>query len=153
VVSIQRRLEMRKIKVKIKKLVKNIPLPFKSTPGAVGYDLAAAEDAIIKSHSFGVVRTGIAIELPSNIEAQIRPRSGLAMHKGIGVLNSPGTIDPDYRGELKIILFNCSDADFEIKFGDRIAQIVFSRRLQVEFQETKQLTKTLRNEKGFGHTG
>lgn len=144
---------MKVIKVKIKRLITGIPLPTRATPGAAGYDLAAAEDIVIKSHSIGVVRTGIALELPADTEAQIRPRSGLAMHHGIGVLNSPGTIDSDYRGEIKVILFNFSDHDFEIKFGDRIAQIVFNRVLAAEFKETKQLRKTPRADRGFGHTG
>lgn len=133
--------------------VKNIPLPYKATPGAAGFDLYAAESATIKAHSFGVVGTGLAIELSSGLEAQIRPRSGLAFHHGIGVLNSPGTIDSDYRGEIKVILFNISDKDFTIKRGDRIAQIVFSRIVSVKFKECNTLSNTKRNKGGFGHTG
>ncbi|MGB9741694.1 MAG: dUTP diphosphatase [candidate division WOR-3 bacterium] len=144
---------MNKIKVKILRLNNQTPLPYQATPAAAGYDLTAAEDTIIKSHSFGIVSTGIALELPPGVEAQVRPRSGLAFHHGIGVLNSPGTIDPDYRGEIKVILFNASNQDFSIKAGDRIAQLVFSRILPVEFEETGHLSPTKRNQGGFGHTG
>lgn len=146
-------LAMRKIRICIRRLKKQIPLPYKATPGAVGFDLHAAQKTTIKAHGFGVVNTGIAIELPRGIEAQVRPRSGLAFHCGIGILNSPGTIDPDYRGEVKVILFNFSDADFEINPGDRIAQLVFARTISVKLEEVKKLTPTKRNKGGFGHTG
>jgi len=144
---------MKKIKIKILRINKNIPVPFQATADAVGYDLTAAEDTVIKARNFGVVSTGIALELPPGIEAQIRPRSGLAFHRGIGVLNSPGTIDSDYRGEIKVILFNVSDKDFMVKTGDRIAQIVFSRIMSVEFEESDRLSITERDSGGFGHTG
>ncbi|MEO0004550.1 MAG: dUTP diphosphatase [candidate division WOR-3 bacterium] len=144
---------MRQVKIRVLRLKKNIPLPYKATSDAVGFDLYAAESKAIKAHSFGVIGTGIAIELPSGIEAQVRPRSGLAFHHGIGVLNSPGTIDPDYRGEIKVILFNISDKDFTVRQGERIAQIVFSRIVSVKFEESKTLSKTKRGERGFGHTG
>ncbi|NPV13469.1 dUTP diphosphatase [candidate division WOR-3 bacterium] len=144
---------MKKIKIRVLRLKKDIPLPSRATPDSVGFDLHAAEATIIKSRSFGVVRTGIAIELPHGIEGQVRARSGLALRHGIGVLNSPGTIDPDYRGEVKVILFNFSDVDFEIKPKDRIAQIVFSRTVEVEFEEKHSLTPTKRGQGGFGHTG
>ncbi len=144
---------MKRAKIKILRLNKNIAVPYKATPGASGFDLSAAQSITIKARSFGVVPTGLAIELPAGIEAQIRPRSGLAFHHGIGVLNSPGTIDPDYRGEIKVILFNISDKSFTVQPGDRIAQIVFSRIIPVEFEEAAALSKTRRNKGGFGHTG
>ncbi len=144
---------MKKIKIRILRLKKDIPLPSRATPDSVGVDLYAAEATIIKARSFGVVRTGIAIELPRGVEGQVRARSGLALRHGIGVLNSPGTIDPDYRGEVSVILFNFSDVDFEIKPKDRIAQIVFSRTVEVEFEENQSLTPTKRGQGGFGHTG
>lgn len=144
---------IKKTTIKILKLKKDLPLPYHATPGAAGYDLTAAENTVIKAHSFGIVSTGIALELPPGIEAQIRPRSGLAFHRGIGILNSPGTIDSDYRGEIKVILFNTSDSDFIVEAGDRIAQIVFSRILPVEFKEVVRLSSTKRNKSGFGHTG
>jgi len=144
---------MKPVKVRILRLKKSLPLPYQATSGAAGFDLFSARAAIIKAHSFGVVETGIAIELPAGIEAQIRPRSGLAFHSGIGVLNSPGTIDPDYRGEIKVILFNISDNDFIVQPGDRVAQIVFSRIIPVEFEEAESLSQTKRGKGGFGHTG
>lgn len=150
---VQRRLAMKKVKIRILRLKKNIPLPTRATPDSVGFDLHAAEGVVIKARSFGVVSTGIAIELPRGVEGQVRARSGLALRYGIGVLNSPGTIDPDYRGEIKVILFNLSDVDFAIKPKDRIAQIVFSRTVEVEFEENHSLTPTKRGKGGFGHTG
>jgi dUTP pyrophosphatase len=143
---------MKKIRVKIKRLT-NLPLPAYQTEDASGLDLYSAENKVIKKKSFASVRTGIAIEIPKGYEAQIRPRSGLAKNYGIGILNSPGTIDADYRGEIMVILFNLSNKDFKIKKGDRIAQIVFSPITKIEWVEVKELSKTKRNEGGFGHTG
>ncbi len=144
---------IKKITVKIRLLKPGAQLPYQATVASSGFDLYAVSSSIIKAGSFGVVDTGIAIEMPTGIEAQIRPRSGLAFHKGIGILNSPGTIDPDYRGEIKVILFNVSDTDFLIKPGDRIAQIVFSRFTPVKFEITDNLSPTQRDKGGFGHTG
>ncbi|MGQ9707294.1 MAG: dUTP diphosphatase [bacterium] len=144
---------MKPVKVRIHRLKKDVPLPYQATAGAAGFDLFSCHSRVIKAHSFGVVGTGITIELPAGIEAQIRPRSGLAFHHGIGILNSPGTIDPDYRGEIKLILFNISDNDFVIHSGERIAQIVFSRIIPVQFEETDSLSITKRGKGGFGHTG
>uniref|UniRef100_A0A7V3ZVQ9 Deoxyuridine 5'-triphosphate nucleotidohydrolase n=1 Tax=candidate division WOR-3 bacterium TaxID=2052148 RepID=A0A7V3ZVQ9_UNCW3 len=143
---------MKKIKVKIKRLT-DLPLPAYQTTDASGLDLYSAEDKIIKKKSFTSLRTGIAIEIPKGYEAQIRPRSGLAKNYGIGILNSPGTIDADYRGEIIVILFNFSNKDFKIKKGDRIAQIVFSPIAKIEWVEVKELKKTKRNDGGLGHTG
>ncbi|MEO0087472.1 MAG: dUTP diphosphatase [candidate division WOR-3 bacterium] len=143
---------MKKIKVKIKRIT-DLPLPQYQTPGASGVDLYSAEDKIIKKKSFDIVRTGIAIEIPDGYEAQVRPRSGLAKNYGIGILNSPGTIDADYRGEVMVILFNFSNRDFKIKKGERIAQLVFSPVVKIEWVEVKELKKSKRDKGGFGHTG
>ncbi|MEO0102499.1 MAG: dUTP diphosphatase [candidate division WOR-3 bacterium] len=143
---------MKPIKVKIKRL-SDVPLPEYKTPGSVGLDIVAAENKVIKAKSSDIIKTGIAIELPPGVEGQIRPRSGLAAKFGIGVLNSPGTIDSDYRGEIKVILFNISKKDFLIKKGERIAQIVFSRTIPITWQEVQRLSQTKRGRGGFGSTG
>jgi len=140
------------------KIVKFIKLKPTSTPNyqttdASGVDLHSAERTIIKRGVFQLVGTGIAIEMPKGMEAQVRPRSGLAAKCGIGILNSPGTIDADYRGEIKVILFNFSNKPFKINIGDRIAQLVFSKVTRVVLKEHKQLSKTKRGSGGFGHTG
>jgi dUTP pyrophosphatase len=140
------------VKVKIKRLA-DVPLPCRQTEGAAGFDLCASGPALIPAHGFGSVGTGIAIELPERAEAQVRPRSGLAAKHGIGVLNSPGTIDADYRGEIRVILFNASDRDYAIKPGDRVAQIVFSIPAEVDLVESDSLSDTARGPGGFGHTG
>jgi len=127
--------------------------PKYQTKHASGVDLHSAQDITIKSTEFKMVDTGIAIEIPKGLEAQVRPRSGLAAKWGIGVLNSPGTIDADYRGEIKVILFNFSKKSFRIKKGDRIAQLVFSKVTRVTLKEQKRLSKTTRGAGGFGHTG
>lgn len=144
---------MKPLKVRVLRLKEKACLPYRATPGSAGFDLFAAESAVIKKGGFGGVGTGIAIELPEGIEAQIRPRSGLALHCGIGILNSPGTIDSDYRGEIRVILFNISHTDFVVKPGDRIAQIVFSKTVPVKFEEVATLSSTKRSDGGFGHTG
>ncbi|MGQ9678476.1 MAG: dUTP diphosphatase [bacterium] len=141
------------MKVRLLRLKKDIPIPYRATAGAVGFDIHAAEQKTINAHSFDSVRTGIAIELPPGTECQVRARSGLASKYGIGVLNSPGTIDPDYRGEIKVVLFNISGVDFTVKPGDRIAQLVFTKTVEVEIEECEFLTPTKRGQAGFGHTG
>lgn len=143
---------MKRIKVKIKR-ISNLPLPEYQTSDASGLDLYSAEDKIIKKRTFDTVRTGIALEIPKGYEAQVRPRSGLAKNYGIGILNSPGTIDADYRGEIMVILFNFSNKDFKIKKGERIAQLVFSPVVKVKWVEVKELKKSKRGKGGFGHTG
>jgi len=140
------------MKVKIRRLA-DVPLPCRQTQGSAGFDLCAAEETLIPAHGFGSVGTGLAVELPERTEAQVRPRSGLAAKHGIGVLNSPGTIDSDYRGEIRVILFNTSDRDFQVRRGDRIAQIVFSVLADVELVEADSLSETSRGAGGFGHTG
>lgn len=128
-------------------------LPKKKTRGAAGFDLVSAMDTVIKPRTYQGVPTGIAIEIPKIIEAQVRPRSGLAINHGIGILNSPGTIDSDYRGEVIVILFNFSKKDFKIKKGDRIAQIIFTRLAMVKLKKASRLSNTKRGSGGFGHTG
>jgi dUTP pyrophosphatase len=122
---------------------------------AAGCDLYAAVDdeVIVNAHDFCLVPTGIRVEIPDGYEAQVRPRSGLAKNNGIGVLNAPGTIDADYRGEIKVILFNCSDKPFKIRKRDRIAQLVFSKVERVKFVKVKRLGRTRRQSGGLGHTG
>ncbi len=138
--------------IKFRRL-KPVPFPQYQTAEASGIDLHSAESLTIKPGEFQVIDTGIAIELPKGLEAQVRPRSGLAVKYGIGVLNSPGTIDADYRGEIKVILFNFGKKTFKIKKYDRIAQLVFSSVTKVTLKEQKKLSKTARGSGGFGHTG
>jgi dUTP pyrophosphatase len=122
---------------------------------AAGCDLCADIDkeVVIAPGDFYTVPTGIKIEIPDGYEAQVRPRSGLALKNGIGVLNAPGTIDADYRGEIKVILFNFGKAPFCIKRGDRIAQLVFTHVVQAKFETAQRLMNTKRGNGGFGHTG
>lgn len=133
----------------------NHPLPAYETAASAGMDLRAnlSEPMILKPMDRRLVPSGLFVELPIGFEAQIRPRSGLALKHGISILNSPGTIDADYRGEIKILLINFSASDFEIKDGDRIAQMIISRHEQVSWQEVEILTETIRGEGGYGHTG
>lgn len=140
------------MKVKIQRLA-DVPLPCRQTRGSAGFDLCAATDTVVPAHGFGSVGTGLAVELPEKTEAQVRPRSGLAVKHGIGVLNSPGTIDSDYRGEIRVVLFNTSDRDYKVQRGDRIAQLVFSILTDVDLVETDSLSETGRGPGGFGHTG
>jgi len=139
--------------VKVKKLQPGARVPTYETADASGMDLYASEDAVIGPKEYRLIRTGISIEIPKGYEGQIRPRSGLASKYGIGILNSPGTIDADYRGELKVILFNFGTKPFIVSKGDRIAQIVFSKAIRVTIEEVKGLTPTKRGSKGFGSTG
>lgn len=131
------------------------PLPEYKTPDAAGLDLCAHIDAAIEFDSLErqLIPTGLYIELPQGTEAQIRPRSGLALKRGITVLNTPGTIDADYRGELKILLINLSKEKVTIEPGERIAQMIISRYEKIIWQETTELTDTTRGEGGYGHTG
>jgi len=145
------------IKIFVSKVsgAEDIPLPQYMTEGASGMDLAAniAENIYLEPGEFKVIPCGIQLELPRGFEAQVRPRSGLAAKYGVTVLNSPGTIDSDYRGEIKVILINHGKEKFEIKRGDRIAQLVISKVEQVEIVQNSHLGKTTRGEGGFGHTG
>lgn len=130
-------------------------LPAYATGLSAGMDLRAniTEPIVLKPLQRCLVPTGLSIALPEGYEAQVRPRSGLALKKGITVLNSPGTIDADYRGEIGIILVNLSDADFVIEDGERIAQMVVARYEQVEWEAVETLSETERGEGGFGHSG
>jgi dUTP pyrophosphatase len=143
--------------VLIKKLEGNedIHLPRKCSPQASGYDLHAAvtEPVTIQPGERKLIPTGLAIAMPENLEAQIRPRSGLALKHGITVLNSPGTIDADYRGEIKVILINLGEEPFVIQRNDRIAQMVFQEVPAVKLEESDTLPETVRGQGGFGHTG
>ncbi|MCC8371345.1 MAG: dUTP diphosphatase [Rickettsia endosymbiont of Pseudomimeciton antennatum] len=144
------------IKVKIKKLEHSVDiLPDYATQQSSGMDLIAAniEPITIKSQEVKLVPTGICIALPTHLEAQIRPRSGLALKHGITVLNSPGTIDADYRGEIKVILINHAKEDFVIERGMKIAQMVIARYEQILWDEMDLLDETHRGSGGFGSTG
>lgn len=148
---------MEKLKVFIQqtKEGKDLSLPKYMSKGAAGMDLYASveEDIIIKRNEIKLIPTGIKIALPEGYEAQIRPRSGLAFKNGIGLVNSPGTIDADYRGEIKVIMINLGSEDFTIKRGDRVCQMVINKIEQVNWEVTDTLEETVRGEGGFGHTG
>lgn len=143
--------------LKIKKLEngKDLPLPKYETAGSAGMDLLAAidEPMVIKPGEIKLVKTGISISLERGFEVQVRPRSGLALKNGITVLNSPGTVDSDYRGEVCAILINHSQVDFTITRGMRIAQVVIARHEQAEIVEVESLDETARGSGGFGSTG
>ena len=142
------------MEIKIINQSKNL-LPAYSTSHSAGMDLRAniEEPLILKPLERILVPTGLFIELPEGYEAQIRPRSGLAYKKGITVLNSPGTIDADYRGEIGVILVNLSNEDFKIEHGERICQMVISKHETVKWEQVDILEETVRGEGGFGHTG
>lgn len=131
------------------------PLPAYETILSAGMDLRASltESIILQPMQRALIPTGLYIELPAGTEAQIRPRSGLAFKHGITILNSPGTIDADYRGEIKVLLINLSQEPFEIKDSERIAQMIISKHETVEWQLVESLNETQRGEGGFGHTG
>tara|TARA_B100000989_G_scaffold298208_1_gene286569 strand:+ start:8372 stop:8809 length:438 start_codon:yes stop_codon:yes gene_type:complete len=143
------------VKVEIKKLDPNVDLPNYQSDGASGLDLKAflKKSIVIKPNTSEIIPTGLSVAIPYEYEIQIRPRSGLAAKSNITVLNTPGTIDSDYRGEIKVILFNHSKVDFEVKNGDRIAQIVLMSVLKIEFDEKSELSSTARGLSGFGSTG
>ncbi len=131
------------------------PLPTYATEQSAGMDLRAdvSESVVLHPMERRLVPTGLHIALPPGFEAQVRPRSGLALKHGITVLNTPGTIDADYRGEIKVLLINFSNQDFVINAGERIAQMVVARHEQVEWVDVEQLDETARGEGGYGHTG
>jgi len=146
---------MIKVKVKINKTAEDLLLPRYMSGGSSGMDLYAAvdEDIVIDPGGFRLIPTGIHLQLPAGYEGQVRPRSGLAAKYGVTVLNTPGTIDSDYRGEIKIILINLGREPFVIKRGDRIAQLVISRYERVELVPAECLEDSERGTGGFGHTG
>lgn len=133
----------------------NNSLPAYETLHAAGMDLRAnlEETKFLKPMERALIGTGLSIELPEGFEAQIRPRSGLAFKHGIGIVNSPGTIDADYRGEIKVLLINLSDQVFEIKHGDRIAQMIIARYERANWEQVETLNETSRGAGGYGHTG
>ena len=146
------------IEIKFKRLRKDlnhIPLPSYATKGSAGLDIyAAIEKPITLLHgAIEMIPTNISVEIPEGYEIQVRPRSGLAAKHGIGILNSPGTIDSDYRGEIKIIIINFGKEDFVIQPAERIAQLVVSKLYTAKFIETNELNNTPRGKGGFGHTG
>ena len=143
------------VKILIKKTNKEVIIPKYKTDGSSGVDLSAflEKKVVIKPNSSELIPTGLQVAIPEEYEIQIRPRSGLAAKESIGVLNSPGTIDSDYRGELKIIIFNHGHKDFIINNGDRVAQMVLVPILKMEFEEVDSLPNTVRGQGGFGSTG
>jgi len=149
---------MNEITITIKRLSEDfadIPLPTYATQGSAGFDIAAAvkDEVVVPKGKIILIPTNFSVEIPEGYEIQVRPRSGLAVKHGITVLNSPGTIDSDYRGEVKIILINLGDKDYKILRGERIAQLVVSKVYRAEFTEAGELNKSHRGEGGFGHTG
>jgi len=148
---------MSKVILKVKRLEnnKNLPLPSYQTNDSSGLDLRAAVDKEIVLHpgDIKLIPTGLSISIPKGYEVQIRPRSGLALKHGLGIVNSPGTIDADYRGEIGIIAINWGEKSFNVKRGDRIAQIVVNRVSHVVVEEVDWLDRTDRGEGGFGHSG
>jgi len=149
---------MQNVSVEIKRLdpaFDDLPLPRYMTPGSVGADLYAAlsEPLTLAPGKRALVPSGIAIAVPPGYEAQIRPRSGLAWKNGVTVLNTPGTIDSDYRGEIKVILINLSEENFVIQRGERIAQMIIAPIAIAEWQQVAELSETGRSAGGFGHTG
>ncbi|ACM92504.1 deoxyuridine 5'-triphosphate nucleotidohydrolase [Nautilia profundicola AmH] len=141
------------MKLKIKKLNQEALIPAYQTKEAAGFDLHSIEDVIIKPGERKLIGTGLAFEIEFGYEVQIRPRSGLAFKHGITVLNTPGTIDSDYRGEIKVLLINHSNEAFEIKKEERIAQAVIAPVVQAEIIEVEELSDTERGAGGFGSTG
>ncbi|HHV07925.1 MAG TPA: dUTP diphosphatase [Firmicutes bacterium] len=146
-----------KLQVKIKRLPhgNNLPLPAYQTPGAAGLDLYAAvqEPITLQPGDRTLVPTGISMALPPGFEAQLRPRSGLALKYGLTVLNTPGTVDSDYRGEIMVLLINLGSKPVTLCRGERIAQCVIHTTIRAQFEEVEELTSTHRGSGGFGHTG
>ena len=143
------------IKVKIKKLNSKVKVPKYKTDGSSGVDLEAfiENPIIVEPNSSKLIPIGISLSIPQECEVQVRPRSGLAAESSISVLNTPGTIDSDYRGEIKVILFNHGNEQFVVKNGDRIAQMVLVPIFKFQFEEVNELTQTIRGSGGFGSTG
>lgn len=139
--------------IKVKTLSENTKLPVYATSGSAGVDLCSAVSLTIDPGKIALVKTNLSLEMPPNIEAQIRSRSGLAIKNGIFVLNAPGTIDSDYRGDVGVILANFGEKSFDVNIGDRIAQMVFAKVIKPDFSEAAELSATERGAGGFGHTG
>jgi len=143
------------VKVLVKRLHPKVQLPKYKTDGSSGMDLMAFTENPIKipQNTSTIIPTGISLAIPNDVEIQIRPRSGLAAKSNISVLNTPGTIDSDYRGEIKVILFNHGSKEFIVNNKDRIAQMILMPVLKIDFEETDNLPETLRGSGGFGSTG
>jgi dUTP pyrophosphatase len=145
------------MKVRIRRLpaARDLPLPSHASPGSAGFDLRAAveDELVLRPGERLLVPTGVVLEIPPGWEGQVRPRSGLALRHGLGLVNAPGTIDSDYRGEVGVILINLGDAPCSLKRGDRIAQLVISRVEPIEWEEADTLEDSGRGEGGFGSTG
>lgn len=144
------------LEVRVTRLGTNpdLPLPARASAGAAGYDVRSAEaDFVLRPGETRAVGTGLALELPPGVECQVRPRSGLALRSGVTVPNAPGTVDPDYRGEIRVILHNLSPDPVAIARGDRIAQLVFARFETPAMTEVERLQDTARGDGGFGSTG
>src|SRR5262245_8824979 len=149
--------DSKEMKVLVRRVTESsdLPLPAYATPGSVGLDLRAciSQPITLPPGGRALVGTGIAVALPAGTEAQIRPRSGLAAEHGVTLLNSPGTIDSDYRGEIRLVVINLGQAPYTIQRGDRIGQMVAGRVLRVALEEVSKLPESERNAGGFGHTG
>lgn len=141
------------IQCKIKKLSPLAVVPAYATAGSAGFDFSSIVDVVLKSKDSLLIDTGLAFEIPLGYELQLRPRSGLAFKHQVTILNAPATIDSDYRGEIKVLLINHSNKDFEIKIGDRIAQGVIAKLSTATFVEVEELSSTARGEGGFGSSG
>ncbi|MCR4945083.1 MAG: dUTP diphosphatase [Clostridium sp.] len=141
------------MKLLVEKINEKAIIPFQAHKGDAGIDLFSIEEAVLKPLERKLIHTGIKIQLPENTEAQIRPRSGLALKNGITVLNTPGTIDEGYRGEIGIILINLGSEEFKVEEGMKIAQMVIKPTLTLDVEEVVELTETTRGEGGFGSTG
>ena len=143
------------LRVQFQRLPSNpdLPLPARATPQAAGYDIRSAIEVVLNPGEIRLISTGLIMELPEGMECQVRPRSGLALKYGITLPNSPGTIDPDYRGEVKIIIQNLGSEQVTLIRGERVAQLVFSLFESPEVSEVKELSSTGRGEDGFGSTG
>jgi dUTP diphosphatase len=148
---------LQRIPIKITRLKgnKDLPLPEYESEGSSGMDIRAAvnDPVLLNPGEIRLIPTGLSVSVPPGYEAQMRPRSGLALHSGIGMVNSPGTIDSDYRGEIGIILINWGNEPFTIRRGDRIAQMIISKVYRAELSEVNALDTTYRGQGGFGHTG
>lgn len=141
------------IKVLVKKINENAKMPSYAHFGDAGVDLYAARDTVVPPHGRALVPTGLKIAIPNGYEGQVRPKSGLALKHGITVLNTPGTVDAPYRGEVGVILFNSSDNEYVARSGEKIAQMVFCKVENAEFELVEDLPETDRGEGGFGSTG
>lgn len=141
------------MRIKIKKLSREAVIPSYQTPDSVGFDLHSLGEYTLKPGERSLIATGLAFEIESGFELQVRPRSGLALKNGVSVLNTPGTIDSDYRGEIKVLLINHSNEDFRIQKNDRIAQAVVKAVHRAEFEEVDELGKSVRGSGGFGSSG